>query len=161
MLDSARNLPVGQKSTCLIPQKTCKSTSWIPQETFLLDEKRASLARSCRPCTHFLACWRCARSLFAEPSINPVCRLNSFVCVCVPGREGLDGYGRRDPTVTSCPRLVSCMSLLIHISALRSREKMIPGVSSLRLPSLARRRGRPRKHGLTTYKSKRSRAIYG
>ena len=47
--------------------------------------------------------------------IHPVCRLNSFVCVCVPGREGLDGYGRRDPTVTSCPRLVSCMSLLIHL----------------------------------------------
>ena len=39
--------------------------------------------------------------------------------------------------------------------------KMVPGVSSLRLPSLARRRGRPRKHGLTTYKSKRSQANYG
>ena len=39
-------------------------------------------------------------------------------------------------------------------------NKMVPGVSSLRLPSLARRRGRPRKHGLTTYKSKRSCTIY-
>ena len=108
-ISSATRIP---QETCWIPQETCfvgqKSTCWIPQETCLLDEKRASLARSCRPCTHFLACWRCARSLFAEPSIHPVCRLNSFVCVCVPGREGLDGYGRRDPTVTSCPRLVSC-----------------------------------------------------
>ena len=131
-------------SATRIPQETC----WIPQETCLLAKKALVGFRK------KLACWTkserrllaradpartfsragAARALFSRnpPSIHPVCRLNSFVCVCVPGREGLDGYGRRDPTVTSCPRLVSCMSLLIHIRALRSREKGLSPVSECR-----------------------------
>ena len=54
-----------------------------------------------------------------------------------------------------CVERVLPATLKRHSSSGRARVygtflyKMVPGVSSLRLPSLARRRGRPRKHGLT------------
>ena len=84
--------------------------------------------------------------------------------------EALDssvGGQRVHPLPIPCVERVLPATLKRHSSSRRARVygtflyKMVPGVSSLRLPSLARRRGRPRKHGLTTYKSKRSCTNYG
>ena len=83
-------------------------------------------------------------------------------------KRWIAAWGQRvHPLPISCVERVLPATLKRHSSSRRARAygtflyKMVPGVSSLRLPSLARRRGRPRKHGLTTYKSKRSRTIYG
>ena len=80
-------------------------------------------------------------------------------------KRWIAAWGQRvHPLPIPCVERVLPATLKRHGSSGRARlygtflYKMVPGVSSLRLPSLARRRGRPRKHGLTTYKSKRSRA---
>ena len=87
-------------------------------------------------------------------------------------KRWIAAWGQRVyPLLILCVERESCQLLCGEARLFRTRAhvlrtygtflyKMVPGVSSLRLPSLARRRGRPRKHGLTTYKSKRSRAIY-
>ena len=122
-------------SATRIPQETC----WIPQETCLLAKKalvgfrkklacwrrKASVACSLVPTLRALSRVLALRALSFRGTLHPPRLPPELFCVrvCVPGREGFDGYGRRDPTVTSCPRLVSCMSLLIHIRALRSREE--------------------------------------
>ena len=83
-------------------------------------------------------------------------------------KRWIAAWGQRvHPLPIPCVERVLPATLKRHSSSRRARAygtflyKMVPGVSSLRLPSLARRRGRPRKHGLTTYKSKRSRPNYG
>ena len=83
-------------------------------------------------------------------------------------KRWIAAWGQRvHPLPIPCVERVLPATLKRHSSSGRARVygtflyKIVPGVSSLRLPSLARRRGRPRKHGLTTYKSKRSRTIYG
>ena len=83
-------------------------------------------------------------------------------------KRWIAAWGQRvHPLPIPCVERVLPATLKRHGSSGRARlygtflYKMVPGVSSLRLPSLARRRGRPRKHGLTTYKSKRSRPTYG
>ena len=80
-------------------------------------------------------------------------------------KRWIAAWGQRvHPLPIPCVERVLPATLKRHGSSGRARAygiflyKMVPGVSSLRLPSLARRRGRPRKHGLTTYKSKRSQA---
>ena len=83
-------------------------------------------------------------------------------------KRWIAAWGQRvHPLPIPCVERVLPATLKRHGSSGRARlygtflYKVVPGVSSLRLPSLARRRGRPRKHGLTTYKSKCSQANYG
>ena len=122
------------RSATRIPQETC----WIPQETCLLAKKalvgfrnrnflagrKASVACSLVPTLRALSRVLALRALSFRGTLHPP-RLPPelfCVCMCAGTRRARRLRAARPDRYELSSAYVSCMSLLIHIRALRSRE---------------------------------------